>query len=33
MSQREMIKAEVNAEDFLKSSLNVGDFTKPFKCN
>ena len=28
-----MIRAEVNAGDFLKSILNVGDFTRKFKCN
>ena len=32
MSQREVIRAEVNAGDFLKSVLNVGDFTRQFKC-
>ena len=26
-----MIKAEVNAGDFLKSILSVGDFTRQFK--
>ena len=28
-----MMRAEVNAVDFLKSILNVGDFTRKFKCN
>ena len=28
-----MIRAEVNAVDFLKSILNVGNFTRKFKCN
>ena len=28
-----MIRAEVNVTDFLKSILNVGDFTGKFKCN
>ena len=28
-----MMRAEVNAVDFLKSILNVGDFTTKFKCN
>ena len=28
-----MIRVEVNAGDFLKSILNVGDFTRKFKCN
>ena len=28
-----MIRAEVNAGDFLKSILNVGDFIRKFKCN
>ena len=28
-----MIRAEVNARDFLKSIVNVGDFTYKFKCN
>ena len=27
-----MIRAEVNAGDFWKSILNVGDFTRQFKC-
>ena len=31
MSQREMIKTEVNPGDFLKSILNVGDFTRQLK--
>ena len=28
MPYNEMIRAEVNAEDFLKNKLNVGDFTR-----
>ena len=28
-----MIRAEVNGGDFLKSILNVGDFTRKLKCN
>ena len=28
-----MIRAEINASDFLKNILNVGDFTRTFKCN
>ena len=28
-----MIRAEVNARDFWKSILNVGDFSRKFKCN
>ena len=28
-----MIRTEVNAGDFLKSILNVGDFTRKFKCS
>ena len=28
-----MIRVQVNAGDFLKSILNVGDFTRKFKCN
>ena len=31
MSQREIIKTEINPGDFLKSILNVGDFTRQFK--
>ena len=33
MLQRELIRAEVNAGEFLKSILNVGDFTRKYKCN
>ena len=32
ITQREMRSAAVNAEDFLKIFLNVGDFTREFKC-
>ena len=32
MSQLEII-VDVNAGDFLKSILNVGDFTRKFKCH
>ena len=28
-----MIRAEVNAGEFLKSILNVKDFTRKYKCN
>ena len=28
-----MIRAQVNVEDFLKSTVNVGEFTRKFKCN
>ena len=28
-----MIRARVNVRDFLKSILNMGDFTRKFKCN
>ena len=28
-----MIRAQVNAGDFLKSILNVADFTRKLKCN
>ena len=28
-----MIRAEVNAGEFLKSTLNVKDFTRKYKCN
>ena len=28
-----MIGREVNAGDFLKSTLTVGDFTRKFKCS
>ena len=28
-----MIRAEVNAGNFLKRIRNVGDFTRKFKCN
>ena len=28
-----MIRAEINAVDFLKSILNVEDFIRTFKCN
>ena len=31
--KREMIRAQVNAGDFLKNILNVGDFTRKLKCN
>ena len=31
MSQRELIKTGINPQDFLKSILNVGDFTRQFK--
>ena len=33
MLQRELIKAKVNAGEFLKSILNVGDFKRKRKCN
>ena len=31
MSKREITRAEVNSGDFLKSILNVEDFTRQFK--
>ena len=33
MLLHEMIRVEVNAGDFLKCIVNVGDFTRKFKCN
>ena len=32
MSYREMIRTDVDAGDFLKSILHLGDFTRQFKC-
>ena len=32
MRQHEMIRAEVNARDFLKNNLNVGGFRRQFIC-
>ena len=32
MSLREIIRTDVNPGDFLKSILQVGDFTRQFKC-
>ena len=33
MLQGELIRAEVNAGEFLESILNVGDFTRKYKYN
>ena len=32
MSQREIIRPDLNLGDFLKSDLHLGDFTRQFKC-
>ena len=32
MSQRKIIRTDVNLGDFLKSILHVGDITRQFKC-